>query len=103
MEDTVVEASPSQSTHADVREPCGYIEIVRYCLLSVFPLILETSQEKAHFYCLLNLAESVDTVLLTTMSDTARPMFREKSANRIRPKDMPRGDFEGLNRALPTS
>jgi hypothetical protein len=78
------------------------IERVRYSLLSVFPQVLETRQEKIHFHCLLNLAESVDIVLLDTMSDAAPPQYGGQFALHIRPTDMPKGDFEGLNRALPT-
>ena len=46
---------------------------------------------------------TVDFPLPNIMGVSTRPQFRGHFALQIRPRNVPKGDFESLNRSLPTS
>lgn len=79
------------------------IENVSYQLLSLFPVPRKHLRSLDQMRFLLTLAEAIDIVFLGTLSPQYSVRFGGECGVRIRPADMPKPPYEGLNRALPTS
>ena len=88
---------------ASQRHADSDIENVSYQLLSLSPAPRKRLRSLDQMRFLLTLAETIDMVFLGTLSPQYSVRFGGECGIRIRPADMPKPPYEGLNRALPTT